>query len=428
MIRYLITAPIVASALAPASLAQSGTDEPLPGHILRRDEAPLAIIRGSHPREEGMWIQYLGLDTGLRQNITVTDIIYPDSPWENYLGERMDPHDEKVVGATNFGNTHNHYQNVLSEVWNFKRAANAVSVWGDSAAWADGAKSWGAFFSSRSNPSAFVQDERMTPYWPEGLEPNDPENFDCQLIGVEIDVLNGGKPGNWPNMSKTALQLVGFGNPNSMAIEVRCQGSGSKDPANWQGQFMNGIYFLNSVHKDGRMLVADMSEARIGLDMDRPLFKQGAIRLRSEGVGTGILYNGGASGEIYGGLRWPDFEDKKNWLTLRAGEGGIRMASRDNTKEFIRVDNHGGIYLRGTVYVNGKMVDFEKLTAGQEEAQGAGLTPGGPTGGGLGWRDAMLATLGAGVLGLGMMVVRLQARLAALSGGTPSRGAPLATA
>ena len=426
MIRYLITAPIVASALAPASLAQSGTDEPLPGHILRRDEAPLAIIRGSHPREEGMWIQYLGLDTGLRQNITVTDIIYPDSPWENYLGERMDPHDEKVVGATNFGNTHNHYQNVLSEVWNFKRAANAVSVWGDSAAWADGAKSWGAFFSSRSNPSAFVQDERMTPYWPEGLEPNDPENFDCQLIGVEIDVLNGGKPGNWPNMSKTALQLVGFGNPNSMAIEVRCQGSGSKDPANWQGQFMNGIYFLNSVHKDGRMLVADMSEARIGLDMDRPLFKQGAIRLRSEGVGTGILYNGGASGEIYGGLRWPDFEDKKNWLTLRAGEGGIRMASRDNTKEFIRVDNHGGIYLRGTVYVNGTMIDFKKLAADQEEARGADLTPGGPTGGG--WRDAMLAALGAGVLGLGMMVVRLQARLAALSGGTPSRGAPLATA
>lgn len=423
MIRPLAAAIASAATLIPTAAAQPGvhtdgqTDGQLPGGILRRDQTPLTIIRGRHPREEGLWVQYLGLNTGLRQNITLTDIIYPDSPWENYEGKEIQPHGDQKVSETNFANTHNHYQNVLSEVWNFKTATNAVSVWGDSASLVNGAKSWGAFFSARSNPNAFVVDKRLAPYWPEGLAPNDPNDFDCQLIGVEIDVLNGGKIGDWPNKSKTALQLVGFGNPNSMAVEVRCQGSGSKEPKDWKGQFMNGFYFLNSLHKDGRLLVADIDEARIGFDMQRPLFRQGVMRFRSEGVGTGILINGGASGEIYGGLRWPDFEDKKNWLTLRAGEGGIRMASRDNTKEFLRVDNFGGIYLRGTVYVNGKRIDFDALESREDQDKQGALPPPGAAN----WRDGLLGALAFAVLGLGAMVIRLQSRLAAIDAAAPAR-------
>lgn len=75
----------------------------------------------------------------------------------------------------------------------------------------------------------------------------------------------------------------------------------------------------------------------------------------TEQVGTGILFNEGRSGEIYGGLRWTKFEEDKNgWLTLRLGEGGIRIVSNDNTKEILAIDNHGGIYLNGDVFVNSK--------------------------------------------------------------------------
>lgn len=408
----VLTAASIALTATDAHAAQPADSDELAGRFVRRDGTPVVILRGEHPRQEGIWPQYLGLDTGLRQNLSVIDVIYPDSPWENFRGEPIPPHDEDVVGATNFANTHNHYQNVLSEVWNFKEATNAVSIWGDSASLVDGAKSWGAFFSARSNATGFVENKHLAPYWPEGLAPNDPADFDCQLIGVEIDVLNGGKPGVNPNMSKTGLQIVGFGNPNSMGIEVRSQGAASKNPENWKGQFASGIYFLNSITPDGRLVVADVEGGQIGLDFRRPLFKNGAISLRSEGAGTGILYNRGNSGEIYGGLRWPGFEDKKNWLTLRAGNGGIRMTSRDNTKEFFRVDNHGGIYLRGTVYVNGKQIDFDQLAEAQEVAGAQPLSASS-------WRDGLLAVLSIGVMGLGTMVVRLQARLSSLARRAP---------
>ncbi len=406
---FVLTTLVFFLGAPPCLTAQPATPEEVPGRLLHRDGVPLTILRGLHPRQEGIWPQYLGLDTGLRQNISIVDVIYPDSPWENFRGEPIPPHDENVVGATNFANTHNHYQNVLSEVWNFKKATNAVSIWGDSASLVSGAKSWGAFFSARSNATGFLENKHLASYWPEGLAPNDPGDFDCQLIGVEIDVLNGGKPGVYPNMSKTGLQIVGFGNPNSMGIEVRAQGAASQDPDKWKGQFANGIYFLNSLTPDGRLVVADIAQGQIGLDFRRPLFKRGAISLRSEGAGTGILYNGGRSGEIYGGLRWPKAQDKKNWLTLRAGDGGVRIASRDNRKEFFRIDNHGGIYLQGTVYVNGKKIDFDNIAQADQPASILSNPAASP------WRDVLLIGLALGILSLGTMVIRLQRNLAALA-------------
>lgn len=383
-------------------------EQPLPGGLYQRDEEPIRIIRGWNPREQGIWPEYLGLNTGLRQNITVADIIYPDDPWENFMGEKITPHSAEEVGATNFANAHNHYQNLLSSVWNFKEATNAVSIWGDSASLVNGAKSWGAFFSARSNATMFQTDKRMAPYWPKGLAPNNPDDFDCQLIGVEIDVLNGGKPGVNPNMSKTGLQIVGFGQPNSMGVEVRCQGAASKNPDDWQGQFANGMYFLNSLRPDGRLLVADFASGNIGFDMRRPIFKEGALSIRSEGVKTGLVLNDGRAGEVFGGLRWPDFQDKKQWITIRAGDGGIRMQSHDNKDEIFRADNHGGIYFHGTMYVNGKKIDFSQIEEGANPAASAKdrLKV---------WRDLLIAGLVIGVIVLGSMVVRLQGRLAQLT-------------
>jgi hypothetical protein len=176
------------------------------------------------------------------------------------------------------------------------------------------------------------------------------------LIGIEIDVLNSSKPGVFPNMSKTGLQIVGFGNPNSMAIEVRSEDADRLTAGVApRGAFESVLYIKNSIQPEyGRMIVADFDQALIGLDLQKPIFTNGAIRFRSQGVGTGIVLDNGASGEIYGGKRWPKETDKKQWLTLRAGEGGLRIASNDNTMEILAIDRYGGIYLTGDVYTNGR--------------------------------------------------------------------------
>lgn len=316
------------------------------------------IIRGNHPRNDGLWPQYTGLDTALRDHIVFSDVIQPNDEFENWKGDKVKTHDLSKQNADNYDSTHNHYQNLLSEVINFKQGTNAVSIWGDSAAIANNSKAWGGFLSARSDYKTFLEDKTYKKYVPKGvnLEKYTKESYDAQLVGLEIDVLNGGKPGVFPNKSKTGLQIVGFGNPNSMAIEVRSEDT-DKEVKSRRGAWESGIYFKNSMADYGRLIVADFDKAKMGLDFRNALFTEGAAQFKSEGVGTGVLFNGGNSGEIYGGKRWDEIKDPENWLTLRAGEGGLRIASHDNTKEIIATDNFGGIYLNGDVYLNGKKLN-----------------------------------------------------------------------
>lgn len=309
-----------------------------------------------HPRDDGYWLQYYPLTTALRKNVVISDVITPDSKWENWAGEEVETHSMESENADNYDDSHNHYQNLLSEVLNFSEGTNAVSIWGDSSAVQNGSKAWGGFFSARSNMQEFVDNDTFSKYVPDDVNLEYDENtYDAQLIGAEIDVLNGGLPGVYPNMSKTGVQIVGFGNPNSMAVEVRSEDTDKDmEQTDRRGVFESGIYFKNSIADYGRLIVSDQDTARIGLDFNSTLFKEGAVKLKSEQVGTGIIYNDGTSGEIYGGKRWSETDDKNDWLTLRAGEGGIRIVSNDNTKELVSIDNNEGIYLNGDVYVNGK--------------------------------------------------------------------------
>ena len=319
----------------------------------------IEIIRGDHPRLIGLWPQYAGLDTALRKNVVITDVINPDSVFENWKGQKEETHDLSNQNADNYDSSHNHYQNLLSEVWNFKPNTNAVAIWGDSAAIADGSKAWGAFFSARSNYKAFINDPTYSKYVPKGVDfskYNDKE-YDTQLVGTEIDVLNSGKPGIYPNKSKVGLQIVGFGNPNSMAIEVRNEDTDKENVQNRRGAWESGIYFKNSMADYGRLIVADFEKSKMGFDFRRSLFTEGIMQAKTDGIGTGIIYNEGKSGELYGGQRWKGSTDTNQWLTLRAGQGGIRIASNDNTKELLSIDNYGGIYLNGDVYVNGKKIN-----------------------------------------------------------------------
>lgn len=324
----------------------------LTGSAAFGDTTDVKTIRGNHPHAKGMLDQYFGLGTALRGHIYFADVITPESRFTTFDGKPIPLHGKENETADNYADAHNHYQNLLVSTVNRVPNVNAVSIWGDSHALADGAKAWGGFLSARSSCSTYAKGGPLNQYAPE-LQGCGPER-DNQLIGLEIDVLNESKPGVYPNMSKTGLQVVGFGHPNSMAMEVRSEDSDRKYTGAPAGAFESIVYVKNAIQPEyGRLIVADFDKASIGLDFRRALFTEGLLRGRSTGVGTGLILNDGNSGEMYGGRRWgEDFQDERGWLTLRAGTGGLRVVSHDNRKEILAVDNDGGIYLNGDLFVN----------------------------------------------------------------------------
>lgn len=324
-------------------------------------QAPLAgnesPVRGHHPFNEGLNIWFYGLDTALGGHLFVGDVVDQQLGFRNFRGEPRPIHRKEDETADNYENTHNHYQNLFVQTINKVGNVNAVSIWGDSTSVVNGAKSWGGFFSARSSCESFSARGPFSAYGGHSLD--ECVGHDNQLIGVEIDVLNASKPGIFPNMSKTGLQIVGFGNPNSMAVEVRSEDSDRAKPGTPPGgAFESILYIKNAIQPQyGRMLVADFEQAKMGLDFRRPIFTEGAFSFRSEGVGTGVVLNEGRSGEMYGGERWPGAGDKGGWLTLRLGDAGLRVANNDNTREAIAIDNFGGVYLNGDVYINQRRLD-----------------------------------------------------------------------
>lgn len=64
----------------------------------------------------------------------------------------------------------------------------------------------------------------------------------------------------------------------------------------------------------------------------------------------------GTSGSIGAEERNPDEDDHSNWLTIRAGDIGVRIVTQDG-RELIAADNYGGIYLNGDVYLNQELLE-----------------------------------------------------------------------
>lgn len=322
----------------------------LAGHKVVSSNGQTAIVRGHVPRGDKLSYQYQGMNTPLRGNLILSDVMLPSDPWHLWDGRPAQRFDVARQTPENYHESHNHYQNLLSEVINATAGSNGVPIWGDGAATVSGANVWGGFFSARSTCD---KRDLISGYLPKELTRGCGPEFDAQLTGLEVDVLNAGKPGVYPNKAKHGVQIVGFGNPNGQALSIISENF-DREPQYRRGQFESIIYAQNSLHPDyGRFLVMDFDTARIGLDMRKPLFSAGAMDFRTEGVGTGILLNSGRSGELYGGLRWPGTDDKKGWLSARLGPGGLRVVSHDNKRELLALDNYGGIYLNGNVYVNG---------------------------------------------------------------------------
>jgi hypothetical protein len=299
----------------------------------------LNFVRGNHPRLEGLWTQYSHLDTGLARNITFSQTITDSTPIEDWQSQPHTMQDAPTgaLDSEQYRHAHNHYQLLHSEVYNFSKDLNGVAIWGDSAALAPNAKSWGAFFSARSWPL------KWTGYTPSELFAYDEATqFDAALVGVEIDVLNAGKDFCGPQgidpeaLAKVGLQIVGFGKKNTAAIEIRTEDS--DDPArsaqDRRGAWHWGIIMRNALDDKSTVLMSENGHVRRGIDFDRTTFSEGAMRISGLGTGSGVLFDQGSSGEIYS-----DPNDAS--LNLRVGNGGLKLWSSDGKKLLCKVTDRG---------------------------------------------------------------------------------------
>lgn len=307
-------------------------------------EDAISYAHEAHPRTQGFWSQYAGLETRLSGRVYYSDIIDKNTKWETYGGEAADTIDLRLQTPENYHDSHNHYQLILSEVKNFLPGTNAIPIWGDGAAIENGSAAWGGFFSARSDYITKADIKTASPLVSGvPLDVNEgcaKEDYDCSLTGLEVDVLNAGKPGVFPNKPKHGVTIVGFGNPNSHAVSIICENFDC-EPRLRKGQFEAGVYFQNSLHPDyGRLVVSDMTNAHIGLDFRATVFNWGAMHINGAGQGTGIVFNSGAGGELYSGKRWGDKGvSSGEWMTVRLAEVGLRVVSADGTAELLTIQN-----------------------------------------------------------------------------------------
>lgn len=300
------------------------------------------LIRGNHPRLEGIWPQYSGLNTGLGRNLVISDVLPFDAQVESWKGEPIkanpiNPHQQQ--DSKEYSNSHNHYQNLLSEVWAFSPTVNAVALWGDSGAFYPGAKSWGGFLSARSWPVHWKE------YVPKGTPGFEDKDFDAQLVGLEVDVLNGGLPYGKVSstvgtpLAKSGIQVVGFGQKNWSAIELRSEDSddATKKPEDRRGTWHYGIIAYNSLSEDSTFLYSATQAGKSGVDLSMTSYSDSAIKIKSEGPKTGLALNDYQGGEFF---------SEKGDLVVRMGQQGLRLVTQGGL-EVARIDDSGAIKWNG---------------------------------------------------------------------------------
>lgn len=59
---------------------------------------------------------------------------------------------------------------------------------------------------------------------------------------------------------------------------------------------------------------------------------------------------------IFHSKRDEQFKDQNDWLTIKSSDGGTRIVSKDG-KEIMLIDNFGGIYLNGDLFLNNQKIN-----------------------------------------------------------------------
>ena len=199
------------------------------------------------------------------------------------------------------------YQAWLTELISDRPNTNAVASWSDATSRVDGGRVWGGFISARTG---FSQ-----PGW------------DSQLIGLEIDVLNGGLPGVSPNLGKVGLQIVGFGNPNTDAIQIL-----TETPS---AAFQNILSIQpNSIVSDGAVIGMAPQHAGRGIDFSGSTFSDAAFIVsanqrfvfRTPGLNDAAIYRD---------------EFSNGYLVLQAGPPGLRITDASNSTNLMIITPDG---------------------------------------------------------------------------------------
>jgi hypothetical protein len=198
------------------------------------------------------------------------------------------------------------YQSWLTELISLRPGTNAVASWSDAESKVDGGRVWGGFISARSEL---------------------PDGADSQLIGLEVDVLNDGLPGVYPNYSKVGLQVVGFGAANTNAIEVLTQTPSAA--------FQNIINIQpNSIAADGAVIGMAPQHAGRGIDFRGSTFADGALLLSPNqkivfqipGLNDAAIYRDQFS---------------NGYLVLQAGTPGLRITNAQDTANLMIITPDG---------------------------------------------------------------------------------------
>lgn len=289
--------------------------------IVRHADQAMNLFSGIHPRMVGFFPQYTNTGVGVGQNITYSFIVDDNSPLKNWKGETWKaPSYYGPQSSEEYGDSHNHTQGLLVEGWSFSADVNMVSMWGDALAARSHTKVWGGFLSARSNFLA-----GWHPYTPP-ISADEPDVFDAQLIGLEVDVLNGGLDSGERTSSdklplaKNGVQIVGFGKRNSAAIEIRCEDSDdmTRTADQRRGAWDYILVARNSVSNKSTFICSEFSHAYRGIDFSKTLYSDGAIRIRSEEKRNGIVFNDGSSA-IY---------EKEGELFLENRSGSINIVGK----------------------------------------------------------------------------------------------------
>lgn len=258
-------------------------------NVMTRTTKGLKLVRGEHPRRHGFWPQYGGAGTALRDFVVISDVVDGDSTFTDFSGEERSIHDIQPgtdFSSENYRDAHNHYQTLLAEVWNYRSSVNAVAVCGDSAALGSGSGAWGGFFAARSWP--WHKSSEFEEFSQVGIE-----QFDARLIGLEVDVLNYGKP--WfeggQQEPKIGAQIVGFGHRNTCALEIRTEDSDVPlGGLPQRGQFAFGVLARNCFDSNSVVFSVEQREGSVskGIDLSGVQCDSGALILQSGHIKDGI--------------------------------------------------------------------------------------------------------------------------------------------
>jgi hypothetical protein len=223
-------------------------------------------------------------------------------------------HNELTVGVEVPENSEFHqYSSIYGVSVNNSKKVNTVGVWGDAVSNTEDGKVWGGFFTANS-----------------GIPGNE-----TQLVGVEIDVINKGKPGVYPYNSKVGLQVVTIGDEDSsIAIEVL-----SDHKSKWKNGLLIGD---EAIAPDGAgIAIANKKPIQFGIDASQGSYSDSAILLPKD---SRVTFRGSNFRDafIYG--------DTFDTGYLVMGGSGIRMVNADNTRNILKVSNHGIVSSDSLIY------------------------------------------------------------------------------